>query len=496
MNTQEIQTLKSSLRIEEVIARYLPLNRSGNHYTGLCPFHADHHPSLAVSPDRQTYACFSCGAKGDVFAFIQQIEQCTFAEALSRLKRDNGESKMEKRELKMNTKETLTPPDQPAIAERNQRFLSALLPYASGHTELSSAYLDFEVGQSPTLVPKQWNTMRNRIIFPIRDEEARLVGFAARRLDDTNTETPKYINTSARDGYHKGETLYGLHRAKEAIQKTGIIFVTEGYKDTIAMHAAGFTNTVALSGTALTAAHILLIKKYAARVYLLLDADPPGRAAASKALSMLVAAHIEAENVALPPDHDPDSLFRQWGKKAFAAMLRKLADRPHSSESGLLAACLLYPDTLYPFKGITCRFTEMLYSILPVDNLAFENKEYRQILRHLSDGGTEATLPPVLQLVANELHLDFDHMLRQDLSLLARMLPDADNHTVIYLGKLLFLYAEIRLLRQIRQQIETLLSTPSEDTRKRTSLLLGIAHRRELLRHVSECEGRPGTVPS
>lgn len=487
MNRTEIQRLKSSLRIEEVVARYLPLTRHGRGYTGLCPFHTDHHPSLEVSPDRQTFTCFACGERGDVFAFIEKIEHCTFQEAIAKC-RPSASCRAEQKKP-----EPLSPP--PAAPSRdNQRFLQSLLPYASGCQELSGAYLDFEVGQSPVQTPKEWQAMRNRIVFPIRDEAGSLVGFAARRLNDTDTTAPKYINSSAHDGYRKGETLYGLHRAQAALQKTGVLFLTEGYKDTIAMHAAGFTNTVALSGTALTPAHIALIKTRAQRVYLLLDGDEAGRTAARKAFSQLMAARIETENIALSEGEDPDSLFRKWGRKAFIARLHQLTNRPHTSESGLLTACLLYPETEHAFKGRSIRFVDMLYHILPVDGLEFENEAYLQILRHLSQGGTEATLPPSLRIVADELHLEFAPQLHRDLEQLAAMLPEANNRIVIYLSRLFFLYTEVRLLRQIRREVQRLLATPPGDIRRRTDLLIYIAGRRELLRHVSECMERPGKV--
>lgn len=487
MNRNEIQSLKSSLRIEEVIARYLHLDRHGNKYTGLCPFHSDHHPSLEVSPDKQTFTCYACGEKGDVFTFVEKIEHCSFQEAVAKFHsaspvRPPVEAMTESRATR------------PVAMRDNLPFLQSLLPYASGHHELSGAYLDFEVGQSPVQTSREWQAMRNRIIFPIRDEAGELVGFAARRLNDSDANVPKYINSSAGDGYRKGETLYGLYRAKAALRKTEILFITEGYKDTIAMHAAGFTNTVALSGTALTAAHIALVKKQAGRVFLLLDGDDAGRTATAKAYAQLIAAGIEAESVVLPDGEDPDSLFRKWGRQAFAAWVGKWTDKPHTSESGLLTACLLYPDIRQVFKGNSVRFVEMIYHVLPVDGLAFDNRAYWQILRHLSEGGTEATLPLALQMLADELHLEFDRRLHCDLHLLATLLPEANNRPAVYLSRLLFHYTEVRLLRQIRQKVQQLLDTAPDDTRRRTEILICIAGRRELLRHVSECIERPGIL--
>lgn len=513
MNRHDIQALKSSLRIEEVIGRYVTLVRRGNSYTGCCPFHADRHPSLAVSIDKQSFTCFACGEKGDVFAFIEKIEHCTFLEAVGKM--THPLPPLERGKVTISSTQTSDIVDiasgvSNSPLERGKgvcdhtnnahtnrsTFLNTLLPYASGDNDLSAAYLDFEVGQSPVQVPKEWYAMRSRIIFPIRDEAGELVGFAARRMDDSDPDSPKYINSSARSGYHKGDTLYGLHRAKEAIRKTGIAFVTEGYKDTIAMHAAGFTNTVALSGTALTAAHIALLTQYTSRVYLLLDGDRAGQEATRKALSQLITARIEAEGIRLPEGEDPDSLFRKWGKQPFTAMIRKALAAPHSSESALLTACLLYPEAVYPFKGSTYRFAELLYAILPTDNLQFANSDYWQILTHLSEGAPEATLPAPLRMVADELHIAFDRLLAHDLHTLTAILPESKIHVPLYFGKLLYLYTEVRLLGDIRRAVQRLLDTPAANREKRTEILIYIAGRRELLRHVSECMGRPGVIPA
>lgn len=265
MTKLEIEQLKSSLRIEEVVGRYVKLDRKGISYVGLCPFHEDHHPSLMVNPEKQTFNCFACGEHGDAIGFIQKMEHCTFMSAVGKLKIENGELKINERKVKpvdrnSDAKQLSTVTCQ-LSTEKNLQFFSSLLPYACSNSELTPAYLDFEVGQSPVNVPKEWYAMRNRVIFPIRNEAGQLIAFAGRKLTDDNPDEPKYINTSTANGYKKSENLYALYRAKEAITRQGFVFVVEGYKDTIAMHAAGFTNTVALCGTALTTGQIALLQK-------------------------------------------------------------------------------------------------------------------------------------------------------------------------------------------------------------------------------------------
>ena len=442
MTKREIEQMKSSVCIKEVVEGYVPLERKGSNYMGLCPFHEDHHPSLIVNPEKQTFHCFACGEHGDAIAFVQKMEHCSFMEAVGKLKMENGK-------LKIN-KKNANPVDRDNDAKqfsikKNLQFFSTLLPYACGYTELTPAYLDFEVGQSPVNVPKEWYAMRNRVIFPIRNEAGELIAFAARRLTDNNSEEPKYINTSTANGYKKSENLYALHRAKEAITEKAFVFVVEGYKDAIAMHAAGFSNTVALCGTALTAGQIALLKKYTHRICLLLDGDKPGREAARKISLSLNPYSMEVQTIFLPEGEDPDSLFRRSGKEAFVSLIDKFLSKPHLSEEMLLTACLLFPETLYMFKGSSCLFTELVKSILQTDDLLFENKENRMILEHLGTGNPEPGLTPALKSIANELHVEYDQLVYNEKELFGALYPEASNILNIYLTRLLFLYLESKL---------------------------------------------------
>ena len=482
MTKIEIEQLKASYPIENVIGETVKLERKGTNYVGLCPFHEDHHPSLVVNPQKQTFKCFACGEHGDVIEFIEKTEHCNFMEAVGKLKIEN-------RELKIN-KKNANPVDRDNDAKqfsikKNLQFFSTLLPYACGYTELTPAYLDFEVGQSPVNVPKEWYAMRNRVIFPIRNEAGELIAFAARRLTDNNSEEPKYINTSTANGYKKSENLYALHRAKEAIAGKGFVFVVEGYKDAIAMHAAGFSNTVALCGTALTIGQIALLKKYTSRICLLLDGDKPGREAARKISLSLNPYSMEVQTIFLPEGEDPDSLFRRSGKEAFVS---------HLSEEMLLTACLLFPETLYMFKGSSCLFTGLVKSILQTDDLLFENKENRMILEHLGTGNPEPGLTPALKSIANELHVEYDQLVYNEKELFGALYPEASNILNIYLTRLLFLYLENRILQEIQKNVHRLLETDPKKKKIRLDILVNIAKRREQLRHVSENLDRPGAV--
>lgn len=332
MTHQDINNIKQSApQIEEVIGRYVQLTRKGKSLLGLCPFHEDHHPSLSVNPEKQYFTCFACGEKGDVIHFLQKIEGVSFGEAVKKLKVENGKMKI-KSEVKPEIKLTKSVCE---TEKQNLQFFSSLLPAASGDSDLTPTWLDFGVGTSPAMVVGEWKAMRNRLVFPIRDEEGILVGFGARRLTEV-PGSPKYINSPTSELYRKNEILYGLHIARKAIREKQYAILVEGYKDVLAMHAAGFSNTVALCGTALCDGHIVLLKKYTSRVLVMLDADTAGRKASEKAVSLLRMQGIRAYGIELPEGEDPDSLFRLWGKDRFTGYLRKKVVQDSPSEEALL----------------------------------------------------------------------------------------------------------------------------------------------------------------
>lgn len=337
MTKQEIQELKASLSIREVVGRYTKLNRVGRRWMGLCPFHGDRHPSLSVDEEKGSFVCYACGERGDVFAFVSKIENVGFVEAANKLSIDSGRSAIEGKD----NKDARLPAERlPVVNSRlpieNEAFLALLLPAGSGCPELTPTWLDFGVGQSPFLVPGRWKAMRNRLVFPVRDEEGRLVGFAARRLSDEDRDKPKYINSETGGLYRKSELLYGLYEAREAIRREGSVFLVEGYKDVLAMHAAGFRHTVALCGTALCTGHIALLKRYTTSVRVMLDADKAGRKATDAVVPTLAGEGMEAVRIGLPEGDDPDSLFRRLGREAFAAYVREAVRQARPSEEQVL----------------------------------------------------------------------------------------------------------------------------------------------------------------
>ena len=353
MTKQEIQELKASLSIREVIGRYTKLNRVGRRWMGLCPFHGDRHPSLSVDEEKGSFVCYACGERGDVFAFVSKVENVGFIEAVkkltvdnvNRLTVDNGQLPIKKKEkgkggnvdAKRLTDDNIDAKRLPIekIQKENEIFLASLMPVGSGCSELTPTWLDFGVGQSPFMVPKYWWSMRNRLVFPVRDEEGRLVGFAGRWLSGEE-EKKKYVNSRTSELYRKSELLYGLYEGREAIRREGCVFLVEGYKDVLAMHAAGFKHTVGLCGTILSKEHIALLKRYATSVRVMLDADKAGRKGTDETIPAFMGEGMEAVRIGLPEGDDPDSLFRRLGKEAFAAYVREAVRRTLPSDEQLL----------------------------------------------------------------------------------------------------------------------------------------------------------------
>lgn len=277
-------------------------------------------------------------------------------------------------------------------------FFRTLLPAASGNSELTPTWLDFGVGLAPSLVPDAFRTMRSRLIFPIYDADGRLTGFGARRIDNgqqpvTGTDAPKYINSPASALFDKSRTLYGIHRAAEAIHRAGFAFVVEGYKDVLAMHTAGHSNTIALCGTALTDGQAEILARYTSTLHLLLDGDAPGRRAAEK-IARERADRFTIRLSPIPTGEDPDELFRRLGKAGFRTYLRHLTATGCLCARRLLAYCLRYPTT-----------APLLERMMNDDDMSFAESDYRDLLHFLAlrPGESLSGCTPELQVLAGFL---------------------------------------------------------------------------------------------
>lgn len=371
------KVVKERVDIRSVVGEWVALSseRAGKSM-GLCPFHADHHPSLVVNSNRKSFVCYACGEKGDVLAFVMRKEGCSFYEALLRLEARAGilppasqgaaapafrgkeaaapapssssslfdsegdslpfdSSDEDLVQIRKRKEEVLI---REELLRMNGVFLKGLERYDPGCEGLGMGYLDFEVGFAPKPAVYRgegiFRPMLDRVIFPLRDENGLLVGFSARHRTSVAPGEkwakgcPKYINSAASVLFRKGEVLYGLYRAKKAIRRAGYAILVEGYKDVIAMHVAGFEQTVGLGGVELTQGHIGLLEDLCTRVVVLTDGDEPGRKAASKIVTALQTVGFGTLALSLPDGEDPDSLFRSLAAEGLAVFIQSLLVPP------------------------------------------------------------------------------------------------------------------------------------------------------------------------
>ncbi len=350
-----IALLRDKVDITDVISEYVKLKRVGQSFVGLCPFHGEKSPSFHVTPAKGFYYCFGCGAGGTVFNFLMEMEHISFVMAVEELAKRAGVP------MPVMDQDALTDHAQSQKAnvyraiELAARFYNhILMNHEAGASGLSyvldrgvkkPTIVSFMLGYAPTggakrdtlihflhkrditnevmkeaglVLVTDRNEMidrfRGRVMYPIWDMAGRVVGFGARALRD---EKPKYLNSPDTSLFHKGHMLYGYHKAKAMMKKTGRVILLEGYMDAIALHQAGITNAVATLGTALTPDQALLFKRTVDEVILLYDGDAAGRAAALKNMSIIEDAGLSIRVAELPGGLDPDEYIAEKGPEVF-----------------------------------------------------------------------------------------------------------------------------------------------------------------------------------
>lgn len=348
---ETIELVRAQADIVQVISEYLSLKKAGANYKACCPFHSEKTPSFMVSPSKQIFHCFGCGAGGNVFAFLMRQEGLTFPEAVRHMAGRLGiEIKSESRPGQKQLREQLL-----ELYEFADRFYHRCLVKAP-EAECARKYLaerqldegaikQFSLGYAPggwdtflkaalkkgfpeeLLVRgglakkgegKTYDTFRNRVMFPIHDTWGKVVAFGGRALEE---KVPKYINSPETPIYHKGETLYNIHRAKKAITSKGSAIVVEGYTDLIRLALNGFENSVASLGTAFTQAQALLIKRYAPEVVLVFDSDSAGLSAAGRGVEVLLSQDLRVRVAVIPSGKDPDEFVSMNGAVAFTRVV-------------------------------------------------------------------------------------------------------------------------------------------------------------------------------
>ncbi|MBT3223123.1 MAG: DNA primase, partial [Proteobacteria bacterium] len=352
-----VEAVRDRADIVEVVSRHVSLVQRGSNFVGLCPFHQEKTASFNVVPSKRIFHCFGCSKSGDVFGFLMSIEGVSFVEAVKDLARTVGIDVPERE---------LTPAEKKALRRRagllellevaSETYTSVLWTHKDGEKGRQylqqrgfdkeaalGARLGFSPGDGWTRLidamqrkgfsieqccqaglarenkrGNHYDTFRNRLLFPIRDERSRVIGFGGRLIDG---EGPKYINTPETKFYEKSKVLYGLDTAVRAIQRAAEVLIVEGYFDVLAMQQAGFPQTVATCGTALTMDHLQRIRRLTNNVLVVTDADEAGAAAAEKMLPLFLHAKVIPWRVSIPGAKDPDELVQQEGPEAMVAAI-------------------------------------------------------------------------------------------------------------------------------------------------------------------------------
>jgi DNA primase len=364
------QELKQQADIVRVIGDYIKLKKAGaQNFSGLCPFHNEKTPSFSVHATRQFFHCFGCGASGDVFAFVQKIENVSFPEAIRSvaellgipLPKQNFSSSMEAKDAKERSalidihelacnffQEQLRKPDaarareylksRELTDEAVQRFR---LGFAPDSGFLLRDYLRVRVSDDLLKLSglfswkdepndgdaqqrlAMYSKFRSRIIFPITNEQGKVIAFTGRTIDTGDKAGPKYLNSPETPIYSKGRVLFNLDKAKDAVRKLDYAILVEGNVDCISVYAAGFHNVIATSGTAFTETQIRLLGRFTKNVVVNFDPDTAGAAATERSLAMLVQEDFQIKVMTLEAGFDPDLFIRRKGKQAYGEALKR-----------------------------------------------------------------------------------------------------------------------------------------------------------------------------
>jgi DNA primase len=348
--------VKQQSDIVRVIGEYVRLKKSGQNFSGLCPFHQEKTPSFSVSPVKQMYYCFGCGKGGDVFQFVMELEKSPFPEAVRSVAEKCGiaipkpreRSPEERRENQQRT--SLVEMHREAAAFFSKHLLlsaegKAALGYLEDRGLDRESITRFGIGFAPSggdtlcrfLKPKFevkdlevsglvgrdqsgrfYDRFRRRIMFPISNEAGKVIAFGGRAMGD---DMPKYMNSPETPIYSKSNTLYHLDRAKEALRHSDFAVLVEGYMDAIAVARAGIGNVVASCGTSLAEPQIKLLSRFTQRIVVNYDPDTAGQAATERSLTLLLEKEFDVRVLALPGGADPDKFIKEKGVDAYAKLL-------------------------------------------------------------------------------------------------------------------------------------------------------------------------------
>src|SRR5437762_9292057 len=356
--TQTIEQIAAANDIVEVIGTYFPLKRAGSTFKALCPFHQEKTPSFTVSPSRQTFHCFGCGAGGSVFRFVMDYEHLDFPAAVKKLATRVGIPVIEERGISSGDEDRQQETRRALLqlhGEAAEWFHENLVKKKAG--EPAREYLrgrgidkriakDWQIGFAPESWDaflswalergyqqrlllesgvvtrreegenKAYDRFRNRIMFPIHNDVGEVIAFSGRILDQ-EAEAAKYVNSPETPLFRKGRVLFGLHKTKRGLIEADCAIVCEGQLDLITLFEAGIINVVAPQGTAFTENQARILKRFVSEVVLCFDADAAGQKAAERSLDALLQNDLIVRVAEIPAGEDPDSLVRREGKEKF-----------------------------------------------------------------------------------------------------------------------------------------------------------------------------------
>ncbi len=402
-----VDDVKQKINIVDVIGRYVKLKKSGKNFVGLCPFHSERTPSFYVSPEKELYHCFGCGASGDVFSFIMNYRNISFMNALEELAQEAGLelpriSKKETKEVNIILeiiKETANfysiylkskygSEGRDYLKKRNikpqtqDKFLLGLSP--RNHNLLykylaKKGFLEEDILKSKALykVREEWkDPFAGRLIFPIMNHKGKIVGFGARTLTD---EEPKYINSSESEFFNKREILYALYQAKERIKKENKALLVEGYIDVISLHQEGIDFAVASLGTSLTSSQAKLLRSFTSYIIIGYDQDSAGIQAGKRAFSILELEDFKISWLSLPsPFKDPDEFIQKMGREE----IFKLIDESKDPLEYLINHSLSQENT---FQEKLENILEILTSsILHSKNILIQQEKVKSFIPYIS----------------------------------------------------------------------------------------------------------------
>lgn len=370
-----IMQVRERVDIVELISSYVQLKHSGANHMGLCPFHNEKTPSFSVNSARQIFHCFGCGVGGNVFSFLMRIEGLAFPQAVKRLAEQVGieipkdepsayELQRRKEREQLNHIYTVATEYYHQLLLNDQRAAQAR-GYIRRRGFNSEAVRRFHLGYAPDgwdnlckhlrsegIDPEQakvlglirsgndgrpdYDTFRQRLLFPIDDMFGNVVAFGGRVLDDS---LPKYINSADSPLYHKSRVLYGLYQGKNEMRRQRKVVVVEGYFDHLALVQAGIENVVATCGTALTTEHATVLKRYVDQVVLLFDQDKAGQKACFKAMPLLLQGGLQVLTLNLPAGDDPDSCVKREGAQQFKQRLEQAQSAVDYYRESMLHDC-------------------------------------------------------------------------------------------------------------------------------------------------------------